>query len=81
MIEPATLEQIVDYITYDEQCIVLQGKQTECMFKKYELEGILSYLKETDVIGITTEENCLVIRLDDSYGDIDLLLEDPYGAE
>lgn len=81
MVEPATLEQIIDYITYDQQCIILQGKQTECMFKKYELNGLLSYLREADVIGIKTEGNCLVIKLDDSYGDIDLLLEEPYGDD
>lgn len=80
MIEPATLEQILGYLKDDNQEIVIRGRQTERTFMAYELEDAVSQLYDADVIGIQIINNSLIINLEDSYGDIDLLLESPYGG-
>lgn len=81
MIEPATLEQIRDYILDDYQDVILQGHTTEKLFKRYELDEIISQLYEADVVGIAVKDNALVLQLDDSYGNIDNLLLDPVDYE
>lgn len=79
MVEPATLEQILAYLRDDNQEIVIQGAQTERTFIAYELEDVVSQIYDADVIGIQIINNSLIIKLDDSYGYIDTLLESPYG--
>ena len=79
MVVPATLEQIIDYLTYDGQQVIIKGKYNERLFERYELDSILSTIYEADVIGIEVLDNVLILKLDDSYGDIDTLLEEPFG--
>ena len=81
MIEPATLEQIIDYIQDESQEVILQSRyNTEALFTVYELKekelDIPSQIYEADVIGIRIEGNYLILKLDDSYGDIATLLEE-----
>lgn len=78
MVNPATLEQILDYLRDDNQEIVIQGDQTERAFLAYELEDVVSQIYDADVIGIQVINNSLIIKLDNSYGYIDDLLENPY---
>lgn len=78
MVEPATLEQILAYLRDDNQEIVIQGAQTERTFIAYELEDVVSEIYDADVIGIQIVNNSLILKLDDSYGYIDTLLENPY---
>lgn len=81
MIEPATLEQIIGYMWDKNQEVIIRGKQTEELFTVNELLtlDIASQIYDADVIGIRIEGNYLVLSLDDSYGDIDALLEE-YGG-
>lgn len=79
MVESATLEQILAYLRDDNQEIVIQGAQTERTFIAYELEDVVSEIYNADVIGIQIINNSLILKLDDSYGNIDTLLENPYG--
>lgn len=81
MIEPATLEQIIGYMWDKNQEVIIRGKQTEELFTVNELLtlDIASQIYDADVIGIRIEGDYLVLSLDDSYGDIDALLEE-YGG-
>lgn len=78
MIEPATLEQIISYMQDRYQDVIIRGKQTEGLFSVDELLtlDIASQIYDADVIGIKIEGNYLVLNIDDSYGDIDTLLEE-----